>query len=161
MVYFKRSIPKQNFVSKTIEDIDSTLNSFYENKNEEDELIRLHSSTLEKDELIAFSKAYLEGNITVGKYNQQYEKMATEYFSSRYCVTSNSGSSANLLAISALVQSGKIRKGDKVAVPALAWSTTVFPLVQYAFIPVFIDISDNDFNLSLNDLEECVKEHEI
>lgn len=161
MVYFKRSIPKQNFVSKTIEDIDSTLNSFYENKNEEDELIRLHSSTLGKDELIAFSKAYLEGNITVGKYNQQYEKMATEYFSSKYCVTSNSGSSANLLAISALVQSGKIRKGDKVAVPALAWSTTVFPLVQYGLIPVFIDISENDFNLSLNDLEECVKEHDI
>ena len=118
MVYFKRSIPKQNFVSKTIEDIDLTLNSFYENKIEDDELIRLHSSTLAKDELIAFSKAYLEGNITVGKYNQQYEKMAAEYFSSKFCVTSNSGSSANLLAISALVQSGKIRKGDKVAVCA-------------------------------------------
>jgi len=161
MDYFKRFIPKQDVVSKTIEDIELSLNSFYENKVDEDKLIRLHSSTLGKDELIAFSKAYLEGNITVGKYNKIYEKMAAEYFSSKFCVTSNSGSSANLLAISALVQTGKLKKGDKVIVPSLAWSTTIFPLVQYGLIPVYIDICEDDFNLSLNDLEECVEEHDI
>ena len=161
MDYFDRSIPKKNLVSKTIKDIDKSLESFYQTKVEEDKFIRLHSSTLCKDELIAFSQAYLEGNITVGKYNQKYEKMAAEYFSSKCCVTSNSGSSANLLAISSLVQSGKLTKGDKVIVPALAWSTTIFPLVQYGLIPVFIDIDKNDFNISLIDLEECVEEHEI
>ena len=41
----------------------------------------------------------------------------------------------------------KIKPGDKVIVPVLAWSTTVFPLVQYGLIPVYVDISFGDFNL--------------
>tara|TARA_B100000700_G_C15062474_1_gene866802 strand:- start:5929 stop:7230 length:1302 start_codon:yes stop_codon:yes gene_type:complete len=161
MNYFDRSLPDEKLIEKTINNIDLSLRSFYETKTNEDNFIRLHSSTLGSDELLAFTRSYLEGNITVGKYNSEYESLACDYFKTKYCVTSNSGSSANLLAISALVQSGKLNKGDKVIVPSLSWSTTVFPLVQYGLIPVFVDISLNDFNLSLKNVEECVGDHDI
>ena len=161
MDYFERTIPKKDSLNKTIEEINTSLENFYKSDYSADKNIRLHSSTLGKDELIAFNKAYLEGNITVGKYNDQYEKMAGDYFMTNFAVTSNSGSSANLLAISALVQAGKLKRGDKVIVPALAWSTTIFPLVQYGLIPVFVDICKKDFNLSLTDVQSCLKEHDI
>ena len=70
----------------------------------------------------------------------------------------NSGSSANLLAISTLCQSGKLKKGDKVIVPALSWSTTVFPLVQYGLIPIFCDCNDLDFNISIDKFEKLIKD---
>ena len=161
MNYFDRSLPEKRLIDNTINDIEVSLKSFYEEKINEDKLIRLHSSTLGKEELLAFTKSYLEGNITVGKYNSEYESLACDYFNTKYCATSNSGSSANLLAISALVQSGKLEKGDKVIVPALSWSTTIFPLVQYGLVPVFVDISTEDFNLSLDNVENCVKDHAI
>jgi len=161
MNYFDRSLPEKRLIENTVNDIQGSLKSFYDEKINDDKFIRLHSSTLGQEELLAFTQAYLEGNITVGKYNSEYETLAASYFDSQYCVTSNSGSSANLLGISALVQSGKLKKGDKVIVPALSWSTTIFPLVQYGLIPVFVDISYKDFNLSLSDLEECVNDHDI
>ena len=161
MEYFERSEPEQNLLDNTICEIKSSLNIFYSAERTQDEFIRLHSSTLGEEELLAFTRSYLEGNITVGKYNNEYENLSAEYFHSRYSVTSNSGSSANLLAISALVQAGKLNKGDKVIVPSLAWSTTIFPLVQYGLIPVFVDISTTDFNLSLVDVESCTREHDI
>ncbi len=161
MNYFDRSLPEKRLIENTVNDIQGALKSFYHEKINDDKCIRLHSSTLGQEELLAFTQAYLEGNITVGKYNSEYETLASDYFDAQYCVTSNSGSSANLLGISALIQSGKLQKGDKVIVPALSWSTTIFPLVQYGLIPVFVDISFEDFNLSLADLEECVNDHEI
>ena len=62
-----------------------------------------------------------------------------------------------MLAVEALVQTGRLQKGDKVIVPKLAWSTTVFPLVQNGLIPVFVDISLIDFNLCLRDVENIKK----
>ena len=55
-----------------------------------------------------------------------------------------------MLIISSLVELGRLTPGDKVLVPALSWSTTVFPLVQHGLIPVFIDQSDSDYNIDLD-----------
>ena len=59
MDYFERTIPKKDFLDKTIEEIDTSLENFYKSDYSVDKNIRLHSSTLGKDELIAFNKAYL------------------------------------------------------------------------------------------------------
>ena len=159
MTYFDFYRPSDSDVSKTLDSIDNSLNQFYETQSRDvDQVIRLHSSTLDKSDLLQFVKAYLEGNITVGKYNHEYEARAAAAFGTKYCVSSNSGSSANLVVISALVQSGRLKAGDLVAVPALSWSTTVFPLVQYGLVPVYIDISNQDFNLSIAELKKCIHE---
>ena len=161
MNYFNRKLPEDKDLELCLKNISSEIDFIFSKSSEDEEFIRLHSSTLGKDEFLAFSKALLEGNITLGKYNEKYEDLAKERFNSNFCVSSNSGSSANLLAISALLQSKKLERGDKVIVPALAWSTTIFPLVQYGLIPIYIDICPVTFNLNTKDVEQCLKEHDI
>ena len=95
----------------------------------------------------------------MGKTVKDYENFYAQYLGDTHKVLScNSGSSANLLAISTFCQAGKLKKGDKVVVPALSWSTTVFPLVQYGLIPIFCDCNDIDFNISINKFEKLINE---
>lgn len=161
MDYFSRNVPNKSNLDICLNKLADNYKDFYKEKLESDPFIRLHSSTLGEEEFVALSKAFLEGNITMGNYNNQYENLAKEQFSSKYCVSSNSGSSANLLAIAALIQSGKLKKGDKVIVPVLAWSTTIFPLVQYGLIPVYVDICPRTFNLNPIDVQECISNYDI
>ena len=162
MNYFDRNLPSKDKLENCLGVFSKELENFYESKSlKNDNFVRLHSSTLGREELMAFSRAFLEGNITLGKYNQEFEKLACDTFDSNFAITSNSGSSANLIAISALIQSEMLKPGDKVIVPVLAWSTTVFPLVQYGLIPVYVDISFDDFNLCKTAVEDCVREHDI
>ena len=161
MNYLTHTGPCEISIKNSLEKICVALDEFYRDNNECHDAVRLHESTLGKDEIIEFTRAYLEGSITLGKYNKRYEEMASKRFGTDYCVSSNSGSSANLLAISALVQSGRLNHGDMIAVPSLAWSTTVFPLVQYGLIPVFIDIDRNTFNIDLSKLREAIRSYGI
>ena len=152
----------QQFENK-LKELDDLLKKIYSirdcNKTTKDNLpVRLHSSTLDASSAFACISAILENRITMGEIVRNYEASYSEYLGERYKVLScNSGSSANLLAISALCQSGKLYHGDKVIVPALSWSTTVFPLVQYGLIPVFCDCNDLDFNISIEELESLIK----
>lgn len=72
----------------------------------------------------------------------------------------NSGSSANLLAISALTNPryGRLRPGDEVIVSALSWSTTVWPLVQHGLVPVIVDIDPETLNIDVGKAEKAVSE---
>ena len=78
MNYFKEKIPKEDKLNNCLKNISLELDKFYSPSPKEDDYIRLHSSTLGKDELVAFSKALLEGNITLGKYNSEYENLAKQ-----------------------------------------------------------------------------------
>lgn len=72
---------------------------------------------------------------------------------------SNSGSSANLLAIAALCNfqtKDRLNAGDEVIVPALSWATTIWPLVQYNLVPVFVDCDPKTYNFDLNKLEDAI-----
>lgn len=150
---------------KKINDLGELIQKIYQVKNEtlhdKDNPIRLHSSTLDASSSFACIKSILENRITMGPIVNAYENQYSNFLGNSYNVLScNSGSSANLLAISALFQSRKLNRGDKVIVPALSWSTTVFPLVQYGLIPVFCDSNDIDFNLSNVNLERLIEIHD-
>jgi CDP-4-dehydro-6-deoxyglucose reductase, E1 len=159
MDYFTRLSASNEEIDTVLSQITPAIRNFYENINEKSHKVRLHESTLGYEELIAFCGAFLSGNITMSKVNHDYEQKAAELFNSKFCLSCNSGSSANLIAIAALVESGHIKRGDKVIVPALSWSTTIFPLAQYGLIPIFIDQSPIDFNMSIDQMTLCLKEH--
>ncbi len=124
-------------------------------------LIKLHSSTLNANSIYACLHSMLEGKITLGEGNLLYEKNITNFFKVKHAITVNSGSSANLLAIFGLLEAGILTKGDKVIVPSLSWSTTVFPLSQAGLIPVFCDQSELDFNIDLDQVEEQAKREDV
>ena len=147
-----------------IEELQKLIINIYKVKNEipknNNDPIRLHSSTLDATSSFACINAILENRITMGATVKAYENLYSEYLGNTHNILScNSGSSANLLAISALFQTGKLKAGDKVIVPALSWSTTVFPLVQYGLIPVFCDCNNTDFNISNINFEKLIEIH--
>ncbi len=92
----------------------------------------------------------------MGKEVEKYEKAFAKKFGAKYAVMSNSGSSANLLAVSALVYSGRLKKGDEVIVPAVSWSTTYFPLEQNGLKIRLVDIDIKTLNIDLTKIEEAI-----
>ena len=154
----------EQFNSKLIE-LKELIDNIYHYKNnyqskQNIKPIRLHSSTLDSSSSFECISSIIEDKITMGATVKNYEELYKSYIGGTHSVLScNSGSSANLLAISTLCQSGKLKRGDKIIVPALSWSTTIFPLVQYGLIPVFCDNNNIDFNISINEFEELIDIH--
>ena len=84
------------------------------------------------------------GQHTMGKRVADFERQFARYVGSKHAVMVNSGSSANLLAVEALRRPSNNQPrwaaGDEILVPALAWSTSVWPLIQAGLTPVFVDV---------------------
>ena len=93
---------------------------------------------------------------TMGKKVKQFEKDFAAKFGCRYAVMSNSGSSANLLNVAALVYSGRLHKGDEVLVTAVSWSTTYFPIAQMGLKLRFVDINLGTLNVDIDALEAAI-----
>ncbi|BEP30359.1 DegT/DnrJ/EryC1/StrS family aminotransferase [Helicovermis profundi] len=117
---------------------------------------RLSDDTWSNKEIEAINRVVKSNRFTMGKEVKEYEEKFAEKVGSRYAVMSNSGSSANLLAIAALVYSKRLSAGDEVIVPAVSWSTTYFPLGQYNFKIRFVDIDINTLNIDISNLENAI-----
>lgn len=103
--------------------------------------IRLHEPTFGEEEIAAVVEVMRSKQITSGAKVREFERK----FSPR-AVMCNSGSSANLLAVAASMEI-ELNRGDEVIVPALSWSTTVWPIVQYGLVPVIVDIDPRTLNI--------------
>ncbi len=90
-----------------------------------------------------------------------FEKNFAKWQKRKYCVFLNSGSSANLAIIQALLNLRKIKKGDKVGFSALTWSTNVMPLIQLGLQPIPIDIELETLNVSSELVGKIIKKHKI
>lgn len=116
----------------------------------------LASNTWDAAEERAVTEVLASKRFTMGEYVLKYEKAFAEKFDVKYAVMSNSGSSANLLAVAALCYSGRLQPGDEVIVPAVSWSTTYFPLAQYGLSLRFADIDINTLNIDISALKLAV-----
>ncbi len=105
--------------------------------------------------------AVLDFWLTAGPYAEQFEKRLGQFLGVREVIPVNSGSSANLVAVTALCSkrlANGLRPGDEVIVPAVSFPTTVNPIIQNRLKPVFVDSCLGDFNLNVNQLEEALSE---
>ena len=122
-------------------------------------IVRLHEPTFGGDEINAAIDVLLSTFVTMGKKVRAFEEQYAKEFGNKYGVMSNSGSSANLLAVGALCNfttRDRLNPGDEVLVPALSWATTIWPLVQYNLVPVFVDCDPKTYNFDLNKLEAAI-----
>ena len=87
--------------------------------------------------------------LSMGDECVKFENRFAKLHNYKYGVLVNSGSSANLLLIQALLILGKLKKGDKVGVSALTWSTNVMPIIQLGLVPIPIDVEKNSLNVNL------------
>lgn len=117
---------------------------------------------LDENELFYMIDATLDMWLTTGRFNDKFEKQLAKFIDIKYALTTNSGSSANLLAISALTSyklgERKLQEGDEVITVAAGFPTTVAPIIQNNLIPVFVDVELGTYNIDVNQIEEAITE---
>lgn len=104
--------------------------------------------------------ASLDGWLTTGRFNEQFEKALAEFIGIKHLITVNSGSSANLVAFNTLTSpklgERAIKKGDEVIGVAAGFPTTVNPIVQFGAIPVFVDVDLKTHNIDVDLIEAAI-----
>ena len=110
-------------------------------------------------EITNMVEASLDGWLTTGRFNEQFEKQLANYLGVKYALTTNSGSSANLLAFTALTSPAlgdrQIKPYDEVITVAAGFPTTVNPILQNNCIPVFVDVEIPIYNINTDLLEQA------
>tara|TARA_Y100000590_G_scaffold276490_1_gene310429 strand:- start:4427 stop:5665 length:1239 start_codon:yes stop_codon:yes gene_type:complete len=115
----------------------------------------LLSNGYDKIDLIEAAKTLLSRNLTMGKKTQEFEKYFAKKIGAKYALMVNSGSSAILLAFFCLtnvLKKNKVEKGSECIVPAICWSTTLWPILQSGLKPVFADVDINNFCIDYSSL---------
>ena len=107
-------------------------------------------------------EASLDGWLTTGRFNYQFETKLANFLGVKHLLSVNSGSSANLVAFSTLtsplLKNKAIKKGDEVITVAAGFPTTVNPIIQFGAVPVFVDVDLTTHNIDANLIEPAITE---
>lgn len=113
-------------------------------------------------EVLALVSASLDMKWVDGEITRTFEKEMAKYLGVRFAIMTNSGSSANLLAISALTshlfQSSRLKPGDEVITVAAGFPTTVNPIIQNGLVPVFVDVNVGTYNTTPYMVDQAITE---
>ena len=127
--------------------------------------VPLASSGLRESDIETVLRVLKSGNLTMGAEVRNFERKMASYLGVKHFVMVNSGSSANLLMIEALmrptISKPRLFPGDSVLVPAIAWPTTIWPLIQLGLNPLFVDVDPSTLALDLNAAQELIDESRI
>ena len=121
--------------------------------------IPLNVPSYEADEVIEALDSLITTWVTMGRKVREFERLFAEYLSTQHAVMVNSGSSANLLALSALTNpslTDHVQPGAEIITPAVTWATTVFPILNVGAIPVLVDVEPDSFNLDPEAVERAI-----
>jgi CDP-6-deoxy-D-xylo-4-hexulose-3-dehydrase len=113
-----------------------------------------------REEIKNMIEASLDGWLTTGRFNKEFEKKIAEAVGAKIAITVNSGSSANLVAFMTLTSpklgERAIKAGDEVITVAAGFPTTVNPIIQFGAVPVFIDIDIPTYNIDVSKIENAI-----
>jgi CDP-6-deoxy-D-xylo-4-hexulose-3-dehydrase len=113
-----------------------------------------------REELRNMVDASLDGWLTTGRFNEQFEIKLAKFIGVKHAITVNSGSSANLVAFATLTSAKlgdrAIKQGDEVIGVAAGFPTTVNPIIQFGAIPVFVDVDKYTHNIDPSKIEEAI-----
>lgn len=117
---------------------------------------------LDHKELFNMIDASLDMWLTAGRFNDKFETELANFLGVKHVMTVNSGSSANLIAISALTSSKlgdkRLKPDDEVITVAAGFPTTINPIIQNKLIPVFVDVDLGTYNINVEQIEEAITE---
>ena len=143
-----------------------TVKNFASQKNEEksftpgETVVPPSGKVIGEQEIQNMVAASLDAWLTTGRFNDQFEKELAEFIGVKHLITVNSGSSANLVAFSALTSpklgDRAIKKGDEVIGVAAGFPTTVNPIIQFGAVPVFVDVDLATHNVNVDLIEAAI-----
>lgn len=114
----------------------------------------------DEKEMVNLVDSSLEFYLTAGRFARQFQEKFSRFLDVKHCVLTNSGSSANLLAMTALtsLKLGKkrLRPGDEVVTVACGFPTTLNPILQNSLVPVFIDVELGSYNIDIGKLKKAI-----
>ena len=116
----------------------------------------------DENEIMTLVDSALDFWLTAGRYAEKFEEEFAKFLGIKYCLLTNSGSSANLLAISSLTSpklgKKRLEKGDEVITTACGFPTTLNPIIQNGLKPVFVDIELGTYNIKVDLIENALSE---
>jgi CDP-6-deoxy-D-xylo-4-hexulose-3-dehydrase len=119
--------------------------------------------SFDEKEIMSLVDSSLDFWLTTGRYAKQFEEDLAKFIKIEYCLLTNSGSSANLLAISALTSpklgDKRLKKGDEVITTACGFPTTLNPIIQNNLTPVFLDVEMGTYNIKVDLIEDAITEN--
>lgn len=115
-------------------------------------LRRYSGAVYDKEEILSMFSAILDGWWSGGKYTLDFEKAFANFLGVKHALACNSGSSANLLAASAL----ELAKGSEVITPATTFPTSLNPIIQCGLTPVFVDVELDTYNINADLIEKAI-----
>jgi len=114
----------------------------------------------DEKEIINLVDSSLDFWLTAGRYARKFEEEFAKFLGVKYCLLTNSGSSANLLAISALTSpklgKRRLKPGDEIITVACGFPTTLNPIIQNNLVPVFVDVDLGTYNIQLDRIEKAI-----
>ena len=140
--------------------LESLINKFSIKKNEKVNRFPLLEEGFTTQDIMRGIEVLLSRKLTMSEITKKFENTFAKYIGSKYALMVNSGSSANLLSAFALVnpkKESRLKPGDKFIIPAICWSTSLWPLVQCGLKPEFIDVNINNYCLDESLLKEKTK----
>lgn len=154
---------EQEAREQILETVREYCNTFHNKKEyKEGDRIPYASRVYGEEEMVNLVDSSLEFWLTSGRYTDKFEKNFAEYLRVKYCSVVNSGSSANLIAFSALTSpllgERRINRGDEVITVAAGFPTTVTPVIQYGAVPVFVDVTIPQYNIDVTQLEAALSD---
>jgi CDP-6-deoxy-D-xylo-4-hexulose-3-dehydrase len=112
------------------------------------------------DELVSLVESALDFWLTAGRFASDFEKRMAEFLGVKYCLLVNSGSSANLLAVSSLTSPllgrRRLTPGDEVVTVACGFPTTLNPIIQNGLVPVLVDVDLGTYNANVGSLRKAI-----
>ncbi|WP_321429464.1 lipopolysaccharide biosynthesis protein RfbH [uncultured Methanolobus sp.] len=116
----------------------------------------------DENEIISLVDSALDFWLTTGRFAKQFEEELAAFLGIKYCLLTNSGSSANLLAISSLTSpklgNKQLKPGDEVITVAAGFPTTVNPIIQNNLVPVFVDVDTETYNIQHEKIEGAISD---
>ena len=145
------NLAEKNFLKKLI--------SKNKKENYSNKKFPLIDNAFETSDLMSGINVLLKGKITMSDITKKFEKKFANYVGSKYALMVNSGSSANLLSFFSLINpknKKKLIRNDECLIPALCWSTSLWPIVQSGLKPKFVDVDVKTLNINLDDLKRKI-----
>lgn len=157
-----------NDINSIKKDIFELIKRYFEIKFSEQKFIpgktpvRYAGRVFDSEEMIKATEAVLDFWLTEGRFTEEFQQRLAEIVGVEYAYLVNSGSSANLLALTSLtshlLEDRRLKKGDEIITVAAGFPTTINPIILNGMIPVFVDVDIPTYNISVTEIEKAISE---